>query len=134
MADVSITASNVKQGSNAIVRDGIAGATVTAGQAVHKSATTGKYILSDADGSGLKQVDGIALNGASDGQPLKVQTGGDLTAGGALVAGSTYYLSTTPGGICPAADLAAGREVILIGIAKSATVMMLRITDTDVTL
>ncbi|MDI7864088.1 hypothetical protein MRS76_19245 [Rhizobiaceae bacterium n13] len=134
MADITITAANVKQGANANVTDGIAGATITAGQAVHKSATTGKYILSDNDGANLKQVDGIALHAASDGQPLKVQTGGDITIGATITAGTAYYLSGTPGGICPVADVTTGDDVILIGLAKSTTVLTLRITDTGVTL
>ena len=134
MADISITAANVKQGSNAILTEGAAGATVKAGQIVFKSSTSGKFALSDNDGVGLKQVDGVALNGAADGQPLKVQIGGDITIGATLAPGTAYYLSGTPGGICPLADVTTGDDVILIGIAKSASVLTLRITDPGVTL
>lgn len=134
MVDISITAANVQRGANAIVTQGRAGATITAGQLVLRDATTGEYVLSDADGTGLKQVDGIALNGASDGQPLSVQTGGDITIGATLTAGTTYYASPIAGGICPLADVASGDDPIIIGIAKSASVLMIRIADPDVTI
>lgn len=133
MADLTITAANVKQGSNALTTDGLAGAVISAGQAVTRS-VTGRFVLSDNDAPNLKQVDGIALNGAADGQPLRVQTGGDLTLGATLTAGTAYYLSGTPGGICPVGDVTTGDDVILIGIARSTSVIALRITDVDVTL
>jgi hypothetical protein len=133
MAAISITAANVKQGGNAILTEGVAGATITAGQTVLRGAD-GKFVLSDADGNNLKSVVGIALNGAADGQPLKVQTGGDIAIGATLTAGTTYYLSPTPGGIGPLGDVEAGDDVIIIGIAKSTSVLMLRITDPDVTI
>lgn len=134
MTDISITAANVRAGSNAVTKEGLAGATVTAGQSVIRSATSGKYVLSDADGAGVKGTDGIALNGAFDGQPLIVQSGGDITIGGTLTAGTTYYVSPTPGGICPLADVLSGDDPVVIGIAKSAAVLMLRIADPDVTI
>jgi hypothetical protein len=134
MADLSITAASVKPSAGAVITSGIAGATITAGQLVHRNTTSGKFVLSDADGSGLKQVLGVALNGASDGQPLSVQTGGDITIGATVTAGTTYYASPTAGGICPLADVASGDDPIIIGIAKSASVLMLRIADPDVTI
>jgi hypothetical protein len=134
MADLSITAASVKPSAGAVIASGIAGATITAGQLVHRNTTSGKFVLSDADGSGLKQVLGVALNGASDGQPLSVQTGGDITIGATVTAGTTYYASPTAGGICPLADVASGDDPIIIGIAKSASVLMLRIADPDVTI
>lgn len=133
MTDISITAANVKSGSNAHVVQGVAGTTITAGQVVHRNAA-GKFILSDNDGAGLQKVDGIALNGAAEGQPLSVQTAGDITIGATLTAGTAYYLSGTAGGICPRADVTTGDEVILIGLATSASVMTLKIVDTNVEL
>ena len=134
MTALSITAANVLPGANAIITDGTSGATVTAGQAVIRSATTSKFVLSDADAAGIKGTDGIALNGASDGQPLKVQSGGDITIGATLTVGTTYYLSPTPGGIGPLADVLSGDDPVIIGIAKTTGILMLRITDPDVTI
>lgn len=133
MADISITAANVKAGGNAITRQGVAGETITAGQVVTLN-TAGKFVKSDNDATGLKDVVGIALHGASTDQPLAVQTGGDITIGATLTAGTAYYLSGTAGGICAVADVTSGHDVILIGLATSTTVLQLRITDTGVTL
>lgn len=131
MADLSITAANVIAGSNATKRPGIAGATITAGQVVYlDQTTTGKWLHADGDEDTVAErggaVVGIALNGASDGQPLMVQTDGDITLGAAtMTAGVTYYLSDAAGGICPLADLATGDYYTIVGIAISASVLRL---------
>ena len=80
MADISITAANVVAGANARTLDGIAGATITAGQLVYRDSVTGKYLLSDADSATVaaRSVDGIALNSASLNQPLGVQIDGEI--------------------------------------------------------
>jgi len=134
MAALSITAANVKAGAGAIITAGIAGATITAGQAVFRDTATGKFVLSDADGDGLQQVAGIALNGAADGQPLSVQTAGEILIGATLTAGTTYYLAPTAGGIGPLTDVASGDDPIVIGMAKSTSVLLIRIIDPDVTI
>lgn len=137
MADLTITAGNVIAGAGASVRHGHAGATVTAGQVVYlDEATTGEWLLADSDAAaaaarGSGKI-GIALNGASDGQPLAVQTDGEVTIGAALTAGLDYYLSDEPGGICPQADLATGDYVTLVGVAISTSVLRLRFTYTGV--
>lgn len=136
MADISITAANVVKGSNAVVEAGTAGATITAGQVVYKDAADGKYKLADADSAtaAAKAPRGIALNGASDGQPLSIIRSGDVTIGATLTAGTAYYLSPEPGGIAPLADVASGDDVVLIGLAESASVLAVDIQITGVTL
>lgn len=136
MADLSITAANVIAGSDAAIVNGRAGATVTAGQVVYREASTGKYKLADNDSATaeVKVPAGIALHGAADGQPLAVQTGGDITIGATLTPGSAYVLSSTPGAIAPVADLGTGDYVVQLGLAKTAAVLALRITIPGVTL
>jgi hypothetical protein len=136
MADLVITAANVVKGSNAITEVGTAGEAITAGQAVYKAAATGKYLLADNDSAtaAAKAPRGIALNGASDNQPLVIQRSGDVTIGAALTPGTAYYLSATPGGICPLADVLAGDDVVLLGLAKTAAVLALDIHTPGVTL
>lgn len=126
MADLSITASSVLAGAGALIEDGIAGATITAGQAVYKAAD-GTWALADADSAtaAARDAKGIALNGASANQPIKVQKGGEITVNAVLTAGTTYYLSGTAGGICPVADVGTGEYYDVIGIAKSTTSMKL---------
>lgn len=132
MADLSITAASVQRTSNTIVEDGTAGAAITAGQVCYKEASSGKYKLTDANSATaeVKTARGIALNGGSDGQPLSIATGGDISLGAILTAGTIYYASDTPGGIESAV---ATQDVILLGIAKTTSILSLRITNTGVT-
>jgi hypothetical protein len=125
MADLTVTAASVVAGANATKESGIAGETITAGQPVYKSTTTFKYMKADNNSAteAARSVRGIALNGASDGQPLVIQTKGDLTIGATMTAGIAYYLSDTAGGICPVADIGTGEYVSLIGVSKSTTVL-----------
>jgi hypothetical protein len=136
MADLSITAASVVQGSGANVENGTAGATITAGQTVYKEAATGLFKLADNNSGTLEaQVTyGISLHASLNGQPLAVQKGGPITIGATLTAGTAYYQSTTAGGICPVADVVTTDRVVQLGLAISTTVLNLRITDTGVTL
>lgn len=129
MADITITPANVVKGANARTEDGIAGATVTAGQVGYKDDSTSKYLLADNNSvtADARRGVGVFLNGAANNQPVELVFEGDVTIGATLTPGTAYYLSDTPGGICPAADLASGEYVCLLGIAKSATVLALDI-------
>lgn len=136
MADISITAASVLAGSDAIVEHGTAGATITAGQVVYKAGTSKKWLLADTDSATaeVREAEGVALNGASDGQPITVQKSGSITIGGTLTAGVAYYLSGTPGGICPIADVASGDYPCLLGMATSTSVLKLDIQYSGVAL
>lgn len=125
MADISITAGNVVKGSNAVVENGHAGETITAGQVVYLDTSTMLYMKADADAASAsaRQPRGIALNSASLNQPLAIQKSGDITIGGTLTAGVTYYLSGTAGGIAPVADVGTGEYYCTVGIAKSTSVL-----------
>lgn len=135
MADLSITATAVKSGAGAKVEHGKAGVAITAGQVVYLEAASATYKLADSDSptAEIKDAAGIALNGAAVGQPVAVARSGDVVFNAVLTAGSAYYLSETPGGIQPAADLA-GEDVVQLGLAKSTTVLALRIQAPGVTL
>ncbi|WP_455918849.1 hypothetical protein [Ensifer canadensis] len=134
MADLTITAANVVANSNATRDIGTAGETIVAGKPIFLNAATSKWMLSDNNGTGTRQVHGIALNGASLNQPVSMIKSGDLTVGSVLTAGTDYWLSATAGGICPRADLATGMDTIQIGVAKSATVLTVAVQDPGVTL
>lgn len=135
MADLAITASAVLPGSSTNVdRSGTAGTTITAGQLVYKDPTSSELVLSDSNGTGTRQVLGLALNGASAGQPLAIAKGGDVTVNAVLTAGVPYFLSGTAGAICPEADIVTGMQKIQVGIAKSTTVLHVAVQDTGVTL
>jgi hypothetical protein len=136
MVDLTITPASVLRGSNARTEVGTAGATITAGQAVYKADATGLYQLADSNSATaeVRQPTGIALHSAAVNQPLMIAKSGDVTIGATMTAGVAYYLSDTPGGICPVADIGAGEYVCLMGIAKSTTVLTVGIQYPGVSL
>jgi hypothetical protein len=135
MTDLVITAASVVAGDGA-TKEGIAGETITAGQAVYLSSTAHKWMKADSNSATAeaREAIGIALNGASLNQPMEVQTRGPITIGATLTAGTAYYLSDTPGGICPLADVGAGEYVCLLGLASSTTVLDLDVQFPNVAL
>ncbi|MES2903851.1 MAG: hypothetical protein V4696_06680 [Pseudomonadota bacterium] len=136
MVDITITPASVITGSGSVVKHGTAGATITAGKTVYRDGADSKYKLADSNGASatIRGVKGIALNGASDGQPLAVHESGPITIGATLTAGVAYYLSDTPGGICPVADVGAGEYSTVVGIATSVSVLDVDIHESGVSL
>jgi hypothetical protein len=136
MVDVTITATAVVAAANAPRTKGNAGETIGAGQMVYRAAATNKWMLGDANGSAEAKAmagGGMALNGAADGQPLEIALpGADITMNAGLTAGTTYYLSSTPGGVCPVADVGSGEDFVVVGIARSTTVLRLGILASGV--
>jgi hypothetical protein len=130
MADLVITAATVVAGSAARrLPPGPAGEAVAAGKAVALHPTTKKWMLADSNSAtaALRTADGIALNGAALDQPLVVAEAGPVTIGATLTPGVAYYLSDTPGGICPVGDVGSGEYVCLLGLATSSSVLDLDI-------
>ncbi|RZJ44953.1 MAG: hypothetical protein EON87_08700 [Brevundimonas sp.] len=124
MADITITAASVLAGENSNQKTGLAGEALTAGKVVYLDGATNTFKLADNNAAAaLRDAYGVALNGAAAGQPVAVHRSGDLTLGAVLTPGVAYYLSDTPGGVCPVADLASGEYVVLLGLAKSASVL-----------
>lgn len=133
MADLSITATSVIAGADSVGENGFLGATVTAGQLVYKDSADGLWKLADANGAAaLRTPGGIALNGGVSGQPVRVHKSGDITLNSVLTVNTAYFLSDTPGGICPAADLGSGEYGTFVGIAKSTTVLKVNLTSSGV--
>lgn len=136
MADLTITAANVVAGSGSVQETNLAGETIAAGKAVYRSSSTKKWMLADSNSATAeaRKAGGIALNGASLNQPITVHKAGDLTIGATLTAGTAYYLSDAPGGICPLADVGSGEFVCQLGLAKSTTVLAVDIQFPNVAL
>lgn len=130
MADLTITAANVVAVAGGPTKTGIAGAAIAAGDIVYlDTATTGKWQLADSDAAsaearGLTGNIGVALNTAALDQPLVVALPGSRVALGAvLTAGAAYYLSDSPGKLCPVADITGGDYFTLIGLASSTSIL-----------
>lgn len=136
MADLSITAANVIAGDGADVEYGTAGAAITAGQQVYRDDDNRRYLLADSNSAtpAARRSRGTALNGAANGQPLAIAKSGPVTIGATLTAGVTYYLSDTPGGICPVADVGSGEYPCVIGMAASTSVLNINIQSSSVAL
>lgn len=123
MADISVTAANVAKGALATVREGTAGATITAGQPLYEDSTDG-YALkpAQADTAVKAKCVGIALHGASDGQPVKYISAGPLNIGATLTVGQVYVVSAAAaGGVAPYGDLTTAGFVTVLGIATTAS-------------
>jgi len=125
MADLSVTPADVVKVSGN-VKHGTAGATITQGQAVYQKSTDGEWYLAQADGtaeeSGYGVEVGIALIAAADGQPIVVQTSGEITPGVAAAVGIIYCVSETAGGIAPIAEITTDSYVTILGVGDSANI------------
>lgn len=123
MADLTITATSVLKSTNAKTSRGIAGAAITAGQALYLDTATGTLKLSDTDSAtaAARGCVGLALHAAASGQPVEYQFDGLITIGATVAAGEPYFLSGNAGGICPWADVATGDYPLFIGFGVSAT-------------
>lgn len=134
MAAISITAANVVAGSNATRDTGIAGEAITAGQAVYLAAATNRWMLADTNSATAEArvAKGVALNGAAINQPVAVIKEGDLTVNAVLTKGVGYYLGGAPGAIVPVADLTTGDYTCFLGIAKSTTVLAIKVQSAGV--
>lgn len=132
MADLPITSENVKPaGTNAILKAVLLGETVTAGETGYENSSDGKFYKGDADDA--TDTRGVFVLGGSTDTYGIIQTGGDITIGATVTVGETYVTSATEGKICPRADLTTGDRINILGIAKSTSVIALRVNATGVT-
>ena len=117
MADYVVTAADVQQTASAQVIGATAGATITAGQAVYKDSTdSNKIKLADCTTDPAYECVGIALNGASDGQPIDyVVKDQGFNPGFTGAIGDIVILSTS-GNLAPSADLAAADYAVIVGV------------------
>ena len=126
-ADLSVTAASVAPSADAVTKAGTAGEALTAGQAVYRKSSDGKWYKADCNSATaeVRVASGIVLTGSAAGQPVVVQTDGSLTIGATVSNGVVYYLSGTAGGIRPVADNTTGDYPQTIGMATSASVIKL---------
>jgi hypothetical protein len=134
MADVSVTATEVLKTSATVVDSGgVFGETVTAGQVVYKLSSDGKWYKADANlSAAAAALKGIALNGGAANQPAVIAIGGTIDPGFTVTVGTVYVLSATAGGIAPAADLATGMYVGIVGVGLAADTLGLIIYSSGV--
>ncbi len=116
--DYSVTAASVVCSNARFVQRGTAAATITAGQGLALD-STGNLVLCDANsGTALtRTLVGISLNAAATGQPVNYTSLDDsFTPGFTVAAGAIVIVSTTAGGLSPAADATTGHYVTVVGV------------------
>ena len=121
MADIAITPANFHPSAGVNPVRGVAAVAITAGQVVCMNADQ-SIGLADANAPAPANLPiGIAVcSAAGAGQIIMYATSDtDMTLGGTTISGTVYILSGTPGGICPAADLATGMFTSIIGVGKT---------------
>ena len=128
MADISITPANFDPDDGYTYRDYIAGATITAGQALYiDSSDSNKAKTALTTNAATANCVGLAMHAASANQPIRVMTGGVVTIGGTSAAGQPYTLSDNAGGLAAAADNGSGDYVTVIAVGLSTTKIKLGI-------
>lgn len=119
MADLSITAANVRSKSNTVTQLVQFGEAVTPGQAVYVSSS--KYYKADADDANKYAATAIAMSNASADDYGLIAVKGSINIGAVTVEGTVYVVSDTAGGIKPTADLAAGDYTTILMVATDAS-------------
>lgn len=133
MADYTVTAANVLAGSNATFDYGTAGETITAGMPVYKDSTDGnRYKKAINSSAAAAAVVGISLHAATDEQPLKIQTSGDINMGTTLTVGQVVILSNTAGLFRPDADSTSTWFKTVLGVTTTASNLKLGIVASGV--
>lgn len=135
MADLTVTAANVIAADDASVKHGQRiGEAFAAGKLVYYDTATKSWKLADSNSAtaAAKAATGLSLTGGGVGQFCSILTGGDVNPGATLTAGLDYYLSDTPGGICPRADVGSGENIVSVGFATSTSNLRVKFQNTGV--
>jgi len=131
MAAIAITAGSVIPSSSAVIKYGVAGETITAGQVLYVEPVTNLMKLCDANSTAaIATAAGIALNGASVNQRVYYCTEdtGGFAIGATILSGDTLWTSATAGGITKtAADQTSGVYSTVIGGMTSTTLAQIKI-------
>ncbi len=132
MADITITPANVLKGASAGYEVGIAGETILAGQVLYLKTADSRLWKAQCDTTDEEAAAiGVALHGATAGQPVSYQTNGAMNIGATTVKTTHYVLSATAGGIAPQADLVGTNRIVFVGYATdTAGAFFVRISRT----
>lgn len=124
MADQSIAAVDVLASSRADIRYAPAAVAIAIGQLVYLDSSTSQLYLADNNDTAAKaNVIGMAYSAAAAAghRIAYIAEDDDLTIGGAVIIGSSYFLSSTAGGMAPEADLLTSDYVTFLAVGKSST-------------
>ena len=131
MAELTITATDVVAASTAATGNGTAGDTITAGMPLYKdSGDSNKLKPAQSTTAAAAACVGIALHGATSGQPIQYITSGSLTLGNILTVGTCLVVSGTAGKLELTTDIASTEFVTTIGPPTSVSAVTVNITAT----
>lgn len=138
MADVAVTATQLLPTADTVLEDGIAGEAIAQGDWLYKKAADQRLWKADNNAAAAEaaEVIGQAMVAcAAAAQPMRYGRGGTITQGAAatIVSGTVYVLSATPGKACPAADLASGNRVTILGVGNAANGIQLQLNRSGLT-
>lgn len=132
MTDLVQTAANVLAGAAANKKQGVAGATIVAGNSVFLNSSNQLVgAQKDVDAASAAAV-GVALDDGAIGQPVIYQTSGEIDVGATLVIGETYVVGAAAGGIAPVADVIATEFATILGVALAGGVLKMGILQSGV--
>jgi hypothetical protein len=121
MAAVAL-GTGISQGTGAMPpKQGIAGETLIVGDLVMEDPVDNRIRRAPATALSTPRIIGVALNGASAGNPVNYHWHGLLLGTATLVKGTSYFASPTAGSVGLAADVLSGQYPAFVGIAASAT-------------
>jgi hypothetical protein len=130
MAELTITAANVRLGATAETIEGTAGETITpmmplyfhSDEEYHKAANTSAVVAA---------CKGLVIGYGEDGVKIQIVKKGLITPGATLVTNTAYVIGSS-GKIMPISDLATGKFGTFLGWAVSTTVLDLQIRTSGV--
>lgn len=123
MADVTRTKVNTRPLTGFSSRKGLAGGTLEGGEAVYLDGANG-WKPADADAAASANAKGVVVQkDVVSGGGFDIVTRGPMPGYSGMTPGVDYFVSTSPGEICPYADLGSGDYPCRIGWAESATVL-----------
>ena len=128
MADITLTAASIRPLNGAVVRRGLAGATLTPGQAVYLDGANG-WKPADADAVASAQARGVVISDGSgsvsfaSGTNVDIVVFGPVTGFASMTPGAAVYVSVTAGAMDQTAPTAAGDYVFEVGWAESAATL-----------
>jgi len=137
MADVTVTAADVKPLPGAVVRRYDADATLYAGNAVYLK-SDGEVAQADADTAANARAIGLAVAGPEGkttflaGDALDVVVGGPVAGFSSLTPGTYLFSSTTAGAIADAAATTQADYIWVIGYAEAAARMYVQPWTDDI--
>jgi len=136
MADLAPAAANVVADYQAKIKTGVAGEALSAGETVYIDSTDDDELkLAKHDGTEVEaQAVGIVLADALDAAAVTYITEGELALGSILTAGVVYGLSATYGAVAPITDTGSADYVTVLGVAKSAGTLQVKIIVSGATL